>query len=240
MLVGKLADQNNSTANVFGIQFSLKGIQAEISVCWRSMNQLVNRSMLLTQVRQVNATGADDLVGGAASGADLTVYYRDLENPGAHALAQYFERHADRVLSLGNVAALPNSVNGIVPTRYACREVSDSGPYTIRSDEWAPILMIVAFDVPPDYVAEVERWYSEEHIPLLMRAPGWMRARRYHVEHCQGGRRFTSIALHELRDRAVLDSEERAFARATAWRTHLAAQPWFEAAGRFVYERVLV
>lgn len=204
------------------------------------MNQDPNRSMLLTQVRQVKTVERGDLVSLAAVGGDLTVYYRDTENPGAYALAQYFERYADKALSLANLASLPHALDGATPARYACRELSDTGPYATHPEELAPVLMIVAFDVPADYVAEVERWYAEEHIPLLMRAPGWMRARRYQAEHCQGGRRFTSIALHELRDVAVLDSKERAFARATEWRARLCSQAWFEAAGRFVYERIAV
>lgn len=197
-----------------------------------------NRSMLLTQVRPAGAGDISDLACLMAVGADTTSYYRDVENPGACALVQYFGRQPDKALSLQLLASLPHTAEGVVPTRYACRELSDTGPYASAAEALAPVLMIVAFDVPTDYEDEVERWYAEEHIPLLMRAPGWMRARRYQAVHCQGGRRFTSIALHELRSLAVLDSKERAFARSTEWRARLSPLPWFEAAGRFVYERV--
>lgn len=117
------------------------------------------------------------------------------------------------------------------PMRYLLEQVSDSGP----SAEPFGALMLVAFDVPPHRQAAVDRWYDEEHIDLLMRAPGWLRARRYRVKDFSGGPRWTSMAFHELRDIAVLQSPERAFARSTPWRAELTKEPWFAAAGRGVF-----
>jgi hypothetical protein len=115
---------------------------------------------------------------------------------------------------------------------YDLELASDTG----RSGKCAGVIMLVAFDVPADRTAEVERWYDEEHIELLMRAPGWLRARRYRVLSHSGGPRWTSMAFHELRDIAVMDSPERAFARSTAWRAELEKEPWFPAAGRGVFQ----
>jgi hypothetical protein len=116
---------------------------------------------------------------------------------------------------------------------YAGELVQDSGPF----EGHAPIIMLVAFAVPKHLRGEVDRWYVEEHVPLLMRAPGWMRARRYEVT--QSGakmRRFTSLAFHQLADVSVLASRERALARSTKWRARLErGGSWFGEAGRWVY-----
>lgn len=114
---------------------------------------------------------------------------------------------------------------------YELDQVSDTGPAAERG----AVLMLVAFNVPDERTAEVDRWYDEEHIPLLTRAPGWLRARRYRVAAHRGGPRWTSMAFHELRDPAVLDSAERAHARSTPWRAELAKEGWFAAAGRGLF-----
>ena len=114
---------------------------------------------------------------------------------------------------------------------YALELASDTGP---AHRPWG-IIMLVAFDVPDDLTDEVNRWYDEEHIRLLMRAPGWLRARRYRVRQHHNGPRWTSMAFHELSDLSVMDSPERAFARATAWRAELETGAWFQAAGRGVF-----
>jgi len=187
--------------------------------------------MLLTQLDRT--LPADKLVLLAAAGADELACLRPQQEvadaAAGCALVQEFNAGSTAIGS----DRLPRPVSGVATARYLCAQVSDSGPCA----ETGPVLMVIAFDVPPALQAEVERWYSEEHIPLLRRAPGWLRARRYEVQAHGGGPRWTSIALHELRDPAVLGSAERAYARATPWRARLSCQPWFEAAGRFVYQR---
>ena len=111
-------------------------------------------------------------------------------------------------------------------------EIDDTGP----ASEPFGVLMLVAFNVPPERTEEVEAWYVQEHVPLLMRAPGWLRARRYLVKSHHGPITWTHLAFHELRNIAVLATEERAFARSTAWRAKLSPEPWFESAGRILFE----
>lgn len=115
--------------------------------------------------------------------------------------------------------------------RYELAQVSDTGLAT----EPFRAIMLVAFDVPPDRAEEVDRWYEEEHIGLLMKADGWLRARRYRVLAHAGGPRWTSMAFHELRDLTAMDSRERAVARSTEWRARLEREAWFPAAGRGVF-----
>ena len=40
------------------------------------------------------------------------------------------------------------------------------------------ILLIVRTDVAPEMEEEFNRWYNEEHIPLLLRVPGVLWAKR--------------------------------------------------------------
>jgi hypothetical protein len=164
----------------------------------------------------------------AAPAAPLLVHYRSAEQPTQHALLQYYEQ-VDPPVAIADCT----DVHGDA-ARYLCVETEDSG----ASAEPGRVLMIVAFCVPEQRAAEVEQWYRQEHGPLLLRAPGWLRMRRYRPISSSGGPRWTHLALHELRSLAVLDSHERALARSTPWRALLAREPWFEQAGRWVYERV--
>jgi hypothetical protein len=152
-------------------------------------------------------------------------HYRSLEQPNVLATVDYLSLwHVDvGVLS----AAQPAGA-----ARYVCVETQDSG----ECQEMHRVLMIVAFDVPDPRIEEIERWYRQEHGPMLLRAPGWLRTRRYEPVSIAQGPRWTHLALHELRSVEVLDSPERALARSTPWRARLEQESWFAQAGRFVYE----
>lgn len=123
---------------------------------------------------------------------------------------------------------------GLDFARHICAEVADD----VKSRDAAPILMIVAFCVPPERCSEVDEWYEIEHAPLLLKAEGWQRARRHHGIASEGNARWTHVALHDLRDLETLNSSERSFARSTQWRARLSRETWFEQAGRWVYERI--
>lgn len=94
----------------------------------------------------------------------------------------------------------------------------------------APVLYSVMFNVPAERAAEFDDWYIQDHLPLLLKADGWLGCRRFRISVADP-EPFTHLAIHYLRDLAVLDSPERAAARATDWRARLAAEPWFK--GRY-------
>jgi hypothetical protein len=121
-------------------------------------------------------------------------------------------------------------------TRYICRLTTDTG----EPAEKPGLLYVVAFTVPEPARAELDRWYDEEHVPMLMRADGWLRVRRYEILPGYAGPPWTQLVLHELRDERVLDSPERAAARDTPRRAALAAQPWFAESGRWLYRPIHV
>ncbi|HEY8524063.1 MAG TPA: hypothetical protein VIL48_03805 [Acidimicrobiales bacterium] len=115
-----------------------------------------------------------------------------------------------------------------------------AGEISVAGDDLGPVghdyLYVVAFPVPDEDVEQFDAWYDTEHVPLLLRAEGWRRCRRYTVTESNGT--FTRLALHDLDDPSVLDSPERAEAGGTPWRTYLTRKPWFGKNERWVYERI--
>ena len=118
-------------------------------------------------------------------------------------------------------------------TRYTGTLLSDSGPV----DEEAGRLFVIGFDVPAASHAELDAWYEEEHVGLLLQVPGWLRVRRYLLEDSQDGVRMTHLALHELRGPEVLQAPERE-RLATPWRARLAEHAWFRNSIRWVYRPI--
>jgi len=113
--------------------------------------------------------------------------------------------------------------------RYLGQIVTDTG----ITSEIPKFCMVVSFTVPLDIKSAFDRWYEEEHIPMLMQANDWLRARRVDViRHIGAQQLWTSIAFHDLANLEVMDSEERTRARTTPWRAEFAQLPWFAAAGR--------
>lgn len=118
-------------------------------------------------------------------------------------------------------------------TRFIMEKISDSSEDPIVGD----YLSVVAFEVPDEDVADFEDWYLGEHVPLLLKAKDWLRVHRYRVLDSDGGP-WTYFALHELANKEVMDSPERARARTGEKRDSLAERPWFSQSGRWLYRRV--
>lgn len=137
-----------------------------------------------------------------------------------------------RLVADGNSGARVDGENPCAHIDYEIELVTDTG----ANREPYSALMLVAFDVPQNMTREVDAWYDQEHIKLLMQADGWLRARRFQVLG-HSGKRWTSLAFHELRDISVLDSSERKIARSTSWRAELERDTWFQEAGRWVFLR---
>ena len=97
----------------------------------------------------------------------------------------------------------------------------DRRVYELISDDWAPggddeagrppAMQAVSLSVPPSDEADLGAWYAEEHIPTLLKVPGWRRVRRYRL--LEGGAP-TYLALSEVESAAVF--EEPAFLATTA------------------------
>jgi hypothetical protein len=85
----------------------------------------------------------------------------------------------------------------------------------------AKYLFIVMFDVPPERVEEFHAWYDTEHLDMLMKVPGWIRARRYKLESfrklgaAENPREF--IAVHEIDSPEAVKTVEFDWACSTPW-----------------------
>ncbi len=118
------------------------------------------------------------------------------------------------------------SVTGF--TRYVAEEINRGVRPGVPADPAvAPFLYVVLFAVPAEQETEFNRWYDEDHSPILLRIPQWWQIRRYRIR-TGSPERWTHLALHALGDLTALEAPERTQARQTPWRTRLAAQPWFQ------------
>ena len=163
-------------------------------------------------------------------GVDSVALYDVVDAPGRFAICDLLSDI--RVLESAAYQELRSTLNA--SASFVCDELSSTG-----SDETAYSLYIVAFNVPPTETAEFDEWYEQEHVPLLLRVPGWRGVRRYAVRSSSDGPPWTRLALHSLRDRDVLLAPERLVTQAATGRVvSLAKHPWFSGKrrGRWLYE----
>jgi hypothetical protein len=92
--------------------------------------------------------------------------------------------------------------------------ISDSG----ATAEAPPVLMAVSMSVPESAEADMEAWYVEEHIPMLLAVPGWRRSRRYVLTSGDGPK---YLSLHETDSHASFDRPEYKAAISTPWRNRV-------------------
>ena len=94
--------------------------------------------------------------------------------------------------------------------------ISDSGD----TGEAPPVLMAVSMSVPEAAEADMEAWYVEEHIPMLLAVPGWRRSRRWVLTSGDGPK---YLSLHEIDSHAAFDRPEYKAAISTPWRNRVVA-----------------
>jgi hypothetical protein len=96
-------------------------------------------------------------------------------------------------------------------------------------------LFHVGLWTPEDFRVEFLAWYELEHLPILLECPTWEGC-RFVEQKVGNGCQF--YAMHQLADRAALDSAERKRSRATPWFKRLSVHPWFDGAfTRTLYRR---
>ena len=109
-------------------------------------------------------------------------------------------------------------------------------PFRVRNGELAEPrfgrtggdwLFHVGLWTPPDFREELLAWYRHEHLPILLECPLWDGC-RFVEQKTDKGCQF--YALHQLADKAALDSAERKRSRSTPWFTRLSVHPWFDGA----------
>ncbi|MDQ0376946.1 EthD domain-containing protein [Amycolatopsis thermophila] len=91
------------------------------------------------------------------------------------------------------------------------------------TDSWgafdgpAPVVVSVALTGDTDALDE---WYREEHVPLLLRMPGWHRIRRYRRVEGSGP---DVLAFHEIAGAELFDDPVYRHATRTPWRDRVMA-----------------
>ncbi|KAI0784973.1 hypothetical protein C8Q75DRAFT_809523 [Abortiporus biennis] len=107
----------------------------------------------------------------------------------------------------------------------------------------APYTVFTSLDVKPEGVEEFNKWYDEEHIPLLAKVPGWIRTRRFLLK--EQGHIGTDakkepkpasapkyLAVHEWDSLKGFETEEYKAAMGTPWMAKV--MPFFTAHERKV------
>jgi hypothetical protein len=82
------------------------------------------------------------------------------------------------------------------------------------------VIFVVSMSVPADAEDDMNAWYTEEHIPMLLAVPGWRRARRYRQTSGTGPE---YMSLHDLDGPDVFDSDAYKAASTTPWRDKVLA-----------------
>ncbi len=90
-------------------------------------------------------------------------------------------------------------------------------------DEPAPVLLAVALSVPAGAEDDLQDWYTEEHIPMLLKVPGWRRIRRFRLVRGMDGPPPEFLSVHELAGPEVLEEPAYRAAISTPWRDRVVA-----------------
>ena len=104
--------------------------------------------------------------------------------------------------------------------RRVYEEISADGP---AASEPAPVLLSVALSVPAGAEDDLQAWYTDEHIPMLLEVPGWRRIRRFRLVHGMDGPAPEFLSVHELAGPQVLEEPGYRAAISTPWRDRVVA-----------------
>lgn len=103
----------------------------------------------------------------------------------------------------------------------------------------APYTVLVATDVKGGTEEDYNRWYDEEHIPMLAAVPGWVRSRRFVLKDWSQGGAVTEkksppkfLAVHEWQTLPDPKSKEYEAAMNTPWRAEI-VKTWVSYERRF-------
>ena len=87
------------------------------------------------------------------------------------------------------------------------------------------VLTALWFDAPEERGDSFVDWFRDEHGPLLLEEPAWLRIRQLRLD--ASTRSATHLVLHDLADPSAFSSPALAAARETPARCEWAAQEWF-------------
>lgn len=82
-------------------------------------------------------------------------------------------------------------------------------------DSCGQLLMETSWTVAEEDRPRFDPWYEQEHIPMLMSVPGWLRVRKFERVSGAGSRHF---AIHDLASSDVIGHPVQVAAGTTPWR----------------------
>ena len=100
------------------------------------------------------------------------------------------------------------------------RQVFPDTPYRLPAAEY---LFLVAHDVPAEREEEFEAWYNTEHIPAMLRVPGFLNARRFKIADplpAASGKQSSSpqyLTLYDLADKEAVECGQFLKDRESPW-----------------------
>jgi hypothetical protein len=104
--------------------------------------------------------------------------------------------------------------------RRVYEQISEDGAAAGRP---APVILTVALSVPAAAEDDLAAWYTEEHIPMLLRVPGWRRIRRFRLVRGMDAPGPDFLSVHELAGPEVLEDPGYRAAISTPWRDRVVA-----------------
>jgi hypothetical protein len=105
--------------------------------------------------------------------------------------------------------------------RRVYEQISSDGPDPGAAP--APVILAVAMSVPASAEDDLAAWYTEEHIPMLLRVPGWRRIRRYRLVRGMDDPGPDFLSMHDLAGPEVLEDASYRAAVSTPWRDRVVA-----------------
>jgi len=116
--------------------------------------------------------------------------------------------------------------------RRVYEQISEDGSPVGSNPDPAPVILAVAMSVPEGSEDDLAAWYTEEHIPMLLKVPGWRRIRRFRLTRAldapgpgepgvPGVPAFLSV--HELAGPEALEDPGFLAAISTPWRDRVVA-----------------
>ncbi|KAJ3744178.1 hypothetical protein DFH05DRAFT_1615961 [Lentinula detonsa] len=110
--------------------------------------------------------------------------------------------------------------------RRAYSSIYNYTPPTASPSDFPPKFVLYAsLDVKAEGEAEFNKWYEEEHIPMISKTPGWLRSRRYILSNSAVRGSIDPevtvckyIAIHDFSTGGYMDTPEMKAAIGTPWR----------------------
>lgn len=112
----------------------------------------------------------------------------------------------------------------------ATQQAADFTEHGEQSDSEAEGTVLVYVDVTlkegvENAEAELNKWYDEEHFPMLSKVPGWLRSRRFRTSSLDlppnGTAPLRIVTLHEYKAQNGLGGPEHKASMDTPWRTEV-------------------